>query len=78
MADKIISSIQSTFIEGMFMLDSVTILHEPVTSYAHEKGIWCFFKVDFEKAYDKINWNFTFSVLDMKYFWNSLLTRPKL
>jgi hypothetical protein len=67
-ADEVISKIQSAFIRGRFILDSVVILHETM-HYIHKKkknGI--FFKVDFEKAYDKINWEFMFSVLEMKWF----------
>jgi hypothetical protein len=68
LADKVISSIQSTFIKGRFILDNVTVLHETLHYMHRRKKAGGLFKVDFEKAYDKINWDFMFSVLDMKGF----------
>jgi hypothetical protein len=55
LADKVISSIQSTFIKGRFILDNVTVLHETLHYMHRRKKARVFFKVDFEKAYDKIN-----------------------
>lgn len=40
------------------LLDGVLVVNELV-DYATKEGIGCFlFKVDFEKAYDKVSWSF--------------------
>ena len=62
MADKVISSIQSAFIKGRYILDSVTLLHGTLHYIHRKKKSGVFLKIDFEKAYDKINWDFMFSV----------------
>ncbi|XP_058727126.1 uncharacterized protein LOC131598556 [Vicia villosa] len=56
--NSIISSNQSAFVPGRHLLAGVLIATE-VVDYAHKEGRSCFlFKVDFGKAYDKVNWNF--------------------
>jgi hypothetical protein len=50
------------------LLDSVVILHETIHYMHKSKKSGVLFKVDFEKAYDKINWEFLFSVMKMKGF----------
>jgi hypothetical protein len=67
-ADEVISKSQSAFIKGRFILDSVVILHETMHYIHKKKKSGISFKVDFEKAYDKINWEFMFLVLEMKGF----------
>uniref|UniRef100_A0A453R6L1 Reverse transcriptase domain-containing protein n=1 Tax=Aegilops tauschii subsp. strangulata TaxID=200361 RepID=A0A453R6L1_AEGTS len=52
-AYKLVSKIQ--FIEGPYLLDNVVMLHETI-HYAHKSKLFgVLFKVNFEKAYDKIN-----------------------
>jgi hypothetical protein len=65
---ELISKIQSAFIKGRFILDSLVVLHETMHYIHKKKGSGVLFKVDFKKAYDKINWNFMFAVLEMKGF----------
>jgi hypothetical protein len=67
-AEEVISKIQSAFIKGRFILDSVVVLHETMHYIHKKKSSGVLFKVDFEKAYDKINWDFMFAVLEMKGF----------
>ena len=55
LADKIVDDIQSAFIKGRFILDSVVLLHETIHYMHKRKKPGILFKVDFEKAYDKIN-----------------------
>ncbi|XP_058775034.1 uncharacterized protein LOC131649281 [Vicia villosa] len=56
--DSIISPNQSAFVPGRQLLDGVLISNE-VADYAPKEEKSCIlFKVDFEKAYDKVNWDF--------------------
>ncbi|GKV42304.1 hypothetical protein SLEP1_g49718 [Rubroshorea leprosula] len=55
---KIIGEQQMAFIEGRQLMDGVVIANE-VIDEAKRKRIKSFlFKVDFEKAYDKVSWDF--------------------
>ncbi|CAK8572701.1 unnamed protein product [Lathyrus sativus] len=53
--DELISRNQSTFIHGRQMLDKVLIVNEVVDFSTRENKQCLLFKVDFEKAYDKVN-----------------------
>ena len=61
---KVISSVQSAFVEGRQILDAVLIANEAVDTIIRRKesGIVC--KLDIEKAYDHLSWEFLFQVLD--------------
>ncbi|XP_058742003.1 uncharacterized protein LOC131614437 [Vicia villosa] len=53
-----ISKCQSAFVPGRQLLDGVMVANE-VVDFAKREGIGCLlFKVDFEKAYDKVSWDF--------------------
>ncbi|XP_058733926.1 uncharacterized protein LOC131605606 [Vicia villosa] len=55
---SIISDCQSAFTPGRHLIDGVVVANELV-DYASKKGKDCLlFKFDFEKAYDKVSWNF--------------------
>ena len=54
-ADKIVSKIQTAFMKGRYLLDNVVMLHETMHYLHRNKLSGVLFKVDFEKAYDKIN-----------------------
>ncbi|KAK2356246.1 hypothetical protein QL285_093594 [Trifolium repens] len=55
---SIVSTSQSAFIKGRQLVDGVLVLNE-VVDYAKKTGKECLiFKVDFEKAYDSVEWNF--------------------
>ena len=49
---------QSAFVGGRFMLDGVVIENEVVDDVKKRKKPCCLFKIDFEKAYDSVAWNF--------------------
>ena len=61
---KVISPEQSAFVEGRQILDSVLIANEAVDTIIRRKenGIVC--KLDIEKAYDHLSWEFLIQVLD--------------
>jgi hypothetical protein len=54
MADNLISKNQTAFIKGRSILEGVVTLHEILHEFkwSGEKGV--LFKIDFEKAYDKV------------------------
>ncbi|WJX46909.1 hypothetical protein P8452_33654 [Trifolium repens] len=56
--DSIISSNQSAFIKGRNLLDGVLIVNEMVDWVKKNKKECLIFKVDFEKAYDLVDWGF--------------------
>jgi hypothetical protein len=68
LADKLISKSQTAFIPGRFILEGVVILHEILHDLTVTKTRGIVLKLDFEKAYDKVNWNFLIEVLKQKKF----------
>jgi hypothetical protein len=61
--DKVISKTQSAFIKGRQILDPILIANESLDSRRRsgEPGILC--KMDLEKAYDHVNWDFLLYML---------------
>ena len=66
----IISQSQSTCVEGRQILDVVLIANEVVDSILRIKECGLVCKLDIEKAYDSINWDFVFQVMDRMGFGN--------
>ena len=60
---KVIDVRQSTFIEGRGLLDSVLIANEVLEEYKRKRKCCIFFKVDYEKAYDSVKWDFIYYML---------------
>ncbi|KAJ0450527.1 putative RNA-directed DNA polymerase [Helianthus annuus] len=64
---KVISSVisenQSGFIKGKFILDGPLVISEMVNWIKKKKKKAFLFKLDFEKAYDNVNWGFVDSVM---------------
>ena len=60
---KVVSSTKSAFVEGRQILDAALIANEVIDSLLKRKesGVLC--KLDLEKAYDHINWDFLLSVM---------------
>jgi hypothetical protein len=67
-ADHIISPTQTAFMRGRNILEGVVILHETIHELHRKKQNGVIFKIDFEKAYDKVKWTFLFQTLKMKGF----------
>ena len=61
--DKMVSSGQNAFVEGRQILDATLIANEAIDSLLknNESEILC--KLDIEKAYDHLNWDFLLQVM---------------
>jgi hypothetical protein len=55
---KLISKNQSAFIKGRLLVDGVLTINEVVDLAKRPKASCMIFKVNFEKAYDSVNWKF--------------------
>ena len=62
--DKVISKSQNAFVKGRQILDAMLIANELVDSTMRrkEQGLVC--KLDIEKAYDSISWEFLYQVMN--------------
>lgn len=56
--DKIISPFQSVFVGGRYILDGVVVLNEAIEEAKRKKLERVFFKIDFAKACDTVDWGF--------------------
>jgi hypothetical protein len=56
--DKIILKVQSAFLPNRQILDGVLVVNELLDLAKRRKDKCLFFKVDFERAYDTVNWKF--------------------
>jgi hypothetical protein len=67
-AQKLIRPTQTAFLPGRNIMEGAVILHETIHELHTKKKDGVIFKIDFEKAYDKVNWNFLQQTLRMKGF----------
>jgi hypothetical protein len=65
-AEKLISNTQTAFIPGRYILEGVIILQEIMHELRVKKMKGIILKLDFEKAYDKVHWDFMMDVLRKK------------
>jgi hypothetical protein len=69
-AHKVVRPSQTAFMPGRHILEGVVVLHETIHELHSKKLDGVLFKIDFEKAYDKVKWPFLQQVLRMKGFNN--------
>ena len=75
--NKVISKSQNAFVEGRQILDAVLIANELVDSSLRRKKCGLVCKLDIEKAYDSISWEFLYKVLDKMGFGSRWLSWMK-
>ncbi|XP_050233163.1 uncharacterized protein LOC126681659 [Mercurialis annua] len=61
--NKIINPCQSAFVPGRNIADNILLAHEVVRNYHRGKGNNCALKVDIQKAYDSLEWDFIEEVI---------------
>jgi hypothetical protein len=67
-AKTVVSQNQTAFMPGRNIMEGVVILHETIHELHTKKSNGVIFKIDFEKAYDKVKWSFLQQTLCMKVF----------
>lgn len=60
---KTIDSSQSIFLKGKGLLDSTLVANEVVDEIKREKKSGIVVKVDYEKAYNSVDWNFLYHMM---------------
>lgn len=60
---RIIDSTQAAFLPGRYILDNVVLSQKIIHHAIHTKSPRVIIKIDFEKTYDEINWNYLIEVL---------------
>jgi hypothetical protein len=66
--NKVIHPCQTAFIKGRFITDGVALLQEVLREAKFRKQQGVVLKIDFEKAYDKVNWEFLLDCCRQKGF----------
>ena len=61
--DKVISPSQNAFVEGRQILDAALIANEAVDSMLRRNDGGVVYKLDIEKAYDHVNWEYVLEVM---------------
>jgi len=67
-AEKVVRKSQTAFMPGRNILEGVVVLHETIHELHKKKKNGVILKLDFEKAYNKVNWSFVQRTLRMKGF----------
>jgi hypothetical protein len=69
---KVISEYQYGFIKGRYIMDGVVSLNEILHEVRQKKQSGGVLKIDFKKAYDKVNWQFLRYMME-KRFWGYMV-----
>ena len=74
--NKLVSPVQAAFVPGRRGLDNIIIAQELIHSIDNKRGKegYMAIKMDLEKAYDRLEWNFIHKVLQAYHFPSKLIT----
>jgi hypothetical protein len=75
-SEKLIFPNQTSFIKGRYILESVVSAHELIHDAVHKGQSGFIFKLDYEKAYDRVDRDFLLKVMKMRGFspkWMSII-----
>ena len=61
--DSVVSDVQSAFVKNRQIIDGILIANEVVDEARKSKKELLMFKVDFEKAYDSVEWGYLDEVM---------------
>jgi hypothetical protein len=67
-SERLVAPEQSAFIRERYILDSVVVAHEVVHILHKSKEGGVVIKLDYKKAYDRVNLDFLFEVLESRGF----------
>ena len=67
-ANKSIHNTQTAFMKGRNIMSGIMCLHEILHETKRRKEVGMVLKLDFEKAYDKVNWKLLFDCLEKRGF----------
>jgi hypothetical protein len=67
-SERLVAPEQSAFIRERYILDSVVVAHEVVHSLHKSKEPRVVIKLDYKKAYGRVNLDFLFEVLESRGF----------
>jgi hypothetical protein len=67
-ADKLVSRSQTVFLPGRNILEGVVMLNETIHEIHRKRMSGVILKLDFEKVYDKVNWEFLQQTLQINGF----------
>jgi len=67
-SDKLILPVQTAFMKGRNIVSGILALHEVLHETKRRNQCGVVLKLDFEKAYDKVCWNFLFKNLEIRGF----------
>jgi len=65
---SVVAEEQSAFVQKRQILDGILIANEVVDEASRSKKELLFFKVDFEKAYDLVDWGYLDAVMERMSF----------
>ena len=75
---EIISPDQSAYLRNRFILDNILLTHETLSWAKKSKQDTIFLKLDFSKAFDRVDWSFLFQIMSRMGFPLSFINMVKL
>jgi Reverse transcriptase (RNA-dependent DNA polymerase) len=66
--DDLISPTQTAYIKDRYIMDNVVCAHKTLHTIHKNKMKCVLFKLDFEKALDRVNWDFILEILQGRNF----------